>query len=180
MPVSLAKNFPLELNLKPDPPAPAAVTAEQENVLPASAGVQFGANAPLPVPRPAELASRESRSPLAASGGRLAQQDRRTAPPTTPAENRTFFDKLFGRPQPSGSTLAYAAPEDGVLGNCAKSYSQRVAPLRSMDRRLRRRGAYRLLAQWNEIRSAFGPRREVRRSTSRQRTHAWGHAAECL
>jgi len=47
----------------------------------------------------------------------LAQQDRRTAPPITPADNRTFFEKLFGTPQPSGAVLAYAAPEDGVLRN---------------------------------------------------------------
>jgi hypothetical protein len=116
-PVSLARNFPLELNLKPVPPAPSAAIAEQENVLPAPAGAQFGESAPLPVSRPTELGSLESHSPFPASGRRLAQQDRRTAPPTTPADNRTFFEKLFGTPQPSGPALAYAAPEDGVLGN---------------------------------------------------------------
>jgi hypothetical protein len=116
-PVSLARNFSLELNLEPVPPAPSAAIAEQENVLPAPAGAQFGERAPLPVPRPTELGSLESHSPFAASGRRLAQQDRRTAPPITPADNRTFFEKLFGTPQPSGAVLAYAAPEDGVLGN---------------------------------------------------------------
>jgi Protein of unknown function (DUF2778) len=115
-PVSLAKSFPLELNLKPVSQAPSAAIAEQENVLPAPANAQFAESAPLPVPRPAELGSLESRSPFTASGRRLAQQDRRTAPPTTPADNRTFFEKLFGPPQPSGPALAYAAPEDGVLG----------------------------------------------------------------
>ena len=80
-PVSLAQNFPLELNLKPIPPAPSAATAEQENVLPAPAGAQFGESAPLPVPRPTELGSLESHSPFPASGRRLAQQNRRTVPP---------------------------------------------------------------------------------------------------
>ena len=116
-PVSLAQNFPLELNLKPVSPAPSAAIVEQESVLPASAGAQFGERAPLPVPRPTELGSLETHSPLPASGRRLAQQDRRTAQPITPADNRTFFEKLFGTPQPSGAVLAYAAPEDGVLGN---------------------------------------------------------------
>ena len=116
-PVSLAQNFPLELNLKPVSPAPSAAIVEQESVLPASAGAQFGERAPLPVPRPTELGSLETHSPLPASGRRLAQQDRRTAPPITPADNRTFFEKLFGTPQPSGAVLAYAAPEDGVLSN---------------------------------------------------------------
>src|SRR5208283_283291 len=77
-PVSLARNFPLELNLEPVPPPPSAAIAEQENVLPAPAGAQFGERAPLPVPRPTELGSLESHSPFAASGRRLAQQDRRT------------------------------------------------------------------------------------------------------
>ena len=48
-PVSLARNFSLELNLEPVPPAPSAAIAEQENVLPAPAGAQFGERAPLPV-----------------------------------------------------------------------------------------------------------------------------------
>jgi Protein of unknown function (DUF2778) len=116
-PVSLAKNFLLELNLKPVPPAPSAAIAERENVLPAPASAQFGETAPLPVPRPTELGSLESHSPLPASGRRLAQQNRRTAPPTTLADNRTFFEKLFGMPRSSGPVLAYAAPEGGVLGN---------------------------------------------------------------
>jgi hypothetical protein len=116
-PVSLAQSFPLELNLKPVPPAPSAAIAEQENVPPASSGAQFGASAPLPVPRPTELGSLESHSPLSASGRRLAQQTRRAVPPASLADNRTFFEKLFGAPQPSGPALAYAAPENGVVGN---------------------------------------------------------------
>src|SRR3984893_17487772 len=127
-PVSLAKNFPLELNLKPVPPAPSAAIAEPEHVLPAPAGTQFGESAPLPVPRPTELGSLESHSPSPASGRRLAQQKRRTAPPpATLADNRTFFEKLFGTPQPSGPSLAYAAPEDGVLGN-ARSLTSSPPP----------------------------------------------------
>src|ERR1700730_2510855 len=65
-PVSLAKNFLLELNLKPVPPAPSAAIAEPGHVLPALAGAQFGESAPLPVPRLTELGSLESHSPYAA------------------------------------------------------------------------------------------------------------------
>ncbi len=127
-PVSLAKNFPRELNLKPVPPAPSAAIAEPEHVLPALAGAQFGESAPLPVPRPTELGSLESHGPFPASGRRLAQQNRRTAPPTTLADNRTFFEKLFGAsPQPSKPVLAYAAPEVGVLGN-ARSLTSSSPP----------------------------------------------------
>ncbi len=126
-PVSLAKSFPLELNLKPVPPAPSAAIAEQENVLPAPAGAQFGASAPLPVPRPTELGSLESHSPLPASGRRLAQQNGRTVRPATPSDNRTFFEKLFGTPQPSGPVLAYAAPESSGLGN-ARSLTSSPSP----------------------------------------------------
>jgi hypothetical protein len=124
-PVSLAKNFLLELNLKPVPPAPSAAIAEPEHVLPALAGAQFGESAPLPVPRPTELGSLESHSPFP----RLAQQNRRTAPPpATLADNRTFFEKLFGAsPQPSEPVLAYTAPEDGVLGN-ARSLTSSASP----------------------------------------------------
>jgi hypothetical protein len=128
-PVSLAKNFPLELNLKPVPPAPSAAIAEPEHVLPALAGAQFGESAPLPVSRPTELGSLENHSPFPASGRRLAQQNRRTAPPpATLADNRTFFEKLFGAsPQPSEPVLAYAAPKDGVLGN-ARSLTSSPPP----------------------------------------------------
>jgi Tlde1 domain len=132
-PVSLAKSFPLEFNLKPIPPAPSAAIAEQENVLPAPAGAQFGASAPLPVPRPTELGSLESHSPFPASGRRLAQQNGRngrngrTVPPATPSDTRTFFEKLFGMRQPSGPVLAYAAPESGGLGN-ARSLTSRPSP----------------------------------------------------
>ncbi|MGH6850385.1 MAG: tlde1 domain-containing protein [Methylocella sp.] len=116
--VSVAQNFPLKLNLKPISPAPSAVTAEQENVVgPAPAGPQFGESAPLPVPRPTELGSLESRRPFSSSGRRFAQQNRRSVPPATPSDNRTLFEKFFGMFQTSRPVLAYASPEDGVLGS---------------------------------------------------------------
>ncbi len=122
-PVSLAQSFPLKSTFESILPAPAAAIAEPENVLPMPrrAVPQLAEIAPLPIPRPAELGLPASHSP-APAGRRLAQQNRRTAPPTTRADNRTFFEKLFGMPQPSGPLVAYAAPEGGVLGN-ARSLS---------------------------------------------------------
>ncbi|MGH6838561.1 MAG: DUF2778 domain-containing protein [Methylocella sp.] len=115
--VSVAQNFPLKLNLKPISPAPSAVIAEQENVVErAPAGPQFGESAPLPVPRPAELGSLESRRPFSSPGRRFAQQNRRSVPPAAPSDNRTLFEKFFGMFQTSRPALAYASPEDGVLG----------------------------------------------------------------
>ena len=125
-PVSLAQSFPLKSTFESILPAPAAAIAEPENVLPMPrrAVPQIAEIAPLPIPRPAELGLPASHSP-APAGRRLAQQNRRTALPTTPADNRTFFQKLFGMPQPSGSVVAYAAPEGGVLGNARSLTSAR-------------------------------------------------------
>src|SRR5580700_1471153 len=117
-PVSLAQSLPLKSTFESILPAPAAAIAEPENVLPMPrrAVPQIAESAPLPIPRPAELGLPASHSPSPA-GRWLAQQNRKTVFPTTPADNRTFFGKLFGMPQPSGPVLAYAAPEGGVLGN---------------------------------------------------------------
>ncbi|MGH6799931.1 MAG: DUF2778 domain-containing protein, partial [Methylocella sp.] len=116
--VSVAQNFPLNLNLKPISPAPSAVIVEQENVVaPAAAGPQFGARVPLPVPRPAELGSLESHRPFPSSGRRFAQQNRRSVPAAAPSDNRTLFEKFFGMLQTSRPVLAYASPEDGVVGS---------------------------------------------------------------
>ncbi|HXW72349.1 MAG TPA: tlde1 domain-containing protein [Methylocella sp.] len=124
-PVSLMQNFPLVVSLKPNLPAPSAATAKLEKAEPPSPPtvLELSGNTPLPVPRPAELGLPDSAS--SAPSHRLAQQNRKTAAPATPA-NRTFFEKLFGMLQPSGSALAYAAPEDGI-GN-ARALSSTTSP----------------------------------------------------
>jgi hypothetical protein len=133
-PLLLAQDLPLDSNFEPAPaassvkvaeqeniqpgPSAATVVAEQENAGPGPADARFGESVPLPVPRPTALGSLESHGPMPAPSRRLAEQDRRSVPPAAPPDNRSFFDKLFGAlPQPSGPTLAYAAPEDGLLGN---------------------------------------------------------------
>jgi hypothetical protein len=118
-PVSLAQSFPLDSNLELIPSAPFVAIAEPETVLPApkTAVSQLGESTPLPPPRPPEFGLLASRNPTPASGRRFAQQNKKTALPTTSADNRTFFEKIFGMAQTPGAVLAYAAPEDGVLRN---------------------------------------------------------------
>jgi len=127
-PVSLAQSLPFKSTFESILPAPAAAIAEPENVLPMPRRVvpQLAESAPLPIPRPAELGLPASHSPSSA-GRRIAQQNSKTVFPTTPADNRTFFEKLFGMPQPSGPVLGYAAPEGGVLAN-ARSLTSSASP----------------------------------------------------
>jgi hypothetical protein len=127
-PVSLAQSFPPKSTFESILPAPAAAIAEPENVLPMprQAVHQIAESAPLPIPRPAELGLPASHSPSPADR-RLALQNRKTVFPTTPADNRTFFEKLFGMPQSSGPVLAYAAPEGGPLGS-ARSLTSSASP----------------------------------------------------
>ncbi len=131
----LSESLPLQSSLRrSDPePAPAVVAvAEPESVQPAPAPAQAVAQLeetpPLPTPRPAEFGRLASHSPLPAPSRRLAlQQSGKTAPPATSADNRSFFDKLFGNQQPSGPVLAYAAPENVVLDN-TKSVASSPSP----------------------------------------------------
>ncbi len=73
----------------------------------------------MPTPRPSELGPPASHVGVRTYARRLAQRNSTTVAATTPSGHRSFFEKLFGKQeQPSsGPALAYAAPEDGVLGN---------------------------------------------------------------
>ncbi|MGQ0446046.1 MAG: DUF2778 domain-containing protein, partial [Beijerinckiaceae bacterium] len=134
-PALVAQSLPLKLIPKSISPAPSAVIAERENIAgQPPAGPRLDGSAPLPVPRPAELASLESRGPLPSPGRQLAWQNNRSVPPDIPPDNRTFFEKFLGIFQPSRPALAYASPEDGVLGtargvtsNASPRYDRRTA-----------------------------------------------------
>ncbi|MGH6835647.1 MAG: DUF2778 domain-containing protein [Methylocella sp.] len=118
-PASLAQSLPLKSTFESILQAPAAAIAAPEHLLPMPrrAVSQLAESAPLPVPRPAELGSRESRGPFPSSDRRVAQQNRRSVPPATPSDDRTLFEKFFGMLQTSRPVLAYASPEDGVFGS---------------------------------------------------------------
>jgi hypothetical protein len=89
----------------------AAQAPAQPVASPAADTIRIAASPPLPMPRPAELSGPEApESSRMAAGSRRA---RTAALPPTPADTRSFFDKLFGvqsTPTP-GPVLAYAAPE---------------------------------------------------------------------
>ncbi len=124
-PVSFAQSSPLGSDFAPFPSAhPTAIVENvRQTPTPPSIPSQLVQNVPLPAPRPAELQAAASHSSAPTSLRQVAQQERTSVPPSTPADQRSFFDKLFGMPRPSGPVLAYAAPEDGVAGD-----EQRTTP----------------------------------------------------
>ena len=82
---------------------------------------------PLPVPRPSEL-----RLPADPEAPRVVERQttRRTRtaavpPAPTAADNRSFFEKIFGVQRSSGPALAYAAPEDDVVD---RSRGRKLSP----------------------------------------------------
>jgi hypothetical protein len=121
--VSIAPEAPTEPSLASPPLATLAAILEREKVLATPAVPRASETAPLPPPRPAEFGSLANHS--AVSVRPLAQQNRRTVPPTAPSDNRTFFDTFLGMLQPSGPqastpALAYAAPESSVIDAARK------------------------------------------------------------
>lgn len=108
--------FALEASPEPESQAPSMASAEAENAgTKVAAAPQLAENVPLPVARPPELKKMEARGENPALSRRLAQQDRRAAPPAAAPDNRSFFEKLFGLNQPAAPALAYAAPESSVI-----------------------------------------------------------------
>jgi Protein of unknown function (DUF2778) len=70
--------------------------------------------APLPVPRPPEFRlPAASEAPRTASGP-VSRRSRNAALPTAPADDRSFFEKLFGVRRSTGPALGYAALDGGV------------------------------------------------------------------
>jgi hypothetical protein len=67
---------------------------------------------PMPMPRPAELRVQPNQN---AALHRRAQANKVVA--NTADDKLSIFEKLFGKPQPAAQSLAYAAPDGGVLGD---------------------------------------------------------------
>jgi hypothetical protein len=136
--VSLAQSSPPEM-VALLPPAPAAAIPEPRTVQPKSIATadQFGESAPLPPRRPDGLGLSASRVPPQAPLRHLALQNRTAVAPPAPADNRTFFEKIFGAsepsapqasgPKPSGPALAYAVPGTDTLGG-ARSVAPGPSP----------------------------------------------------
>ncbi|MGP0060373.1 MAG: tlde1 domain-containing protein [Beijerinckiaceae bacterium] len=117
-PAPLAQSSPLAANFVSLASARSEAIAEPEEDVPAVP--QFVEGVPLPTPRPPEFAMPANRGGLRAAARQLAQQNRTSVPATAPSDDRSFFAKLFGMPEPTGPALAYAAPDGGVLGTARR------------------------------------------------------------
>ena len=136
-PVLLGQNAPLDArfqSIQPQPAAPAfpaapaarpvemAARAEPKVAQPDPAGIAPSLPLPklvegvtLPAPRPSDL-----RAPAEPQQPRLAERpsmrrSKAAVALATPADGRSFFEKLFGATPSTGTALAYAAPEDDVV-----------------------------------------------------------------
>ncbi len=132
-PLALAPPLASDLEPPPAPPlaAPVVALAEPETPPVAVPTLPHLAEAvPLPTPRPPELRAPVDHAPLRSSGRQLARHDAASVPV---ADNRSFFEKLFGlQPSPPGVVLAYGEPDDGVLGRLRTAAS---TPMISADGR---------------------------------------------
>jgi hypothetical protein len=137
---SLTSGFSDRSILEPFAPPPAAtappaiapkaiVATVEETAPPAPAHESVAAldeEAPVPPPRPAEFTfAPKAPTPLP----HATQQARRAAPQAAPADNRNFFEKLFGLGQAPKAALGYA-PADGGVTNVARTESS-GSPLRA-------------------------------------------------
>jgi len=114
-PGTLSESAPLASEFQSAALAPSqSETPMTRNALrqPRPAVRQLVQSTPLPKPRPAELRAPPTTNlslHKRALGNKIA-----SAPPV---EEPTIFQRLFGKPQNSESTLAYAAPDGGVSGD---------------------------------------------------------------
>ncbi|WP_244607199.1 tlde1 domain-containing protein [Bosea sp. CS1GBMeth4] len=88
--------------------------------------------APRPVPRPADLKLPAPPEPRLAARATSRQGKDVVAKAEPAADNRNFFEKLFGvnanAPQSSGERLAYAAPQDDITQRSGRGSGLTVAP----------------------------------------------------
>lgn len=123
---SFAQGTPARSAFQPaKPPASSSSIAAAEPVLPLPPQppvtlAEKAAPMPMPVPRPLDLLPKAEPQPQPQP--RVAQptsprRNRTAAAAPTPEDNRSFFEKLFGvqKQQPTGTALAYAAPQDDVI-----------------------------------------------------------------
>ncbi len=120
------QSIPLQASLGADSPKPTAAVVQADGIppVPQPPEPKYAESVPFPPQRPAEF-GRPSSPPVSS---RLAQQSRTPSVAIVPADNRSFFEKIFGTsqpsaPQPSGRALAYAAPEAGILSHARDSAS---------------------------------------------------------
>jgi len=85
-----------------------------ESLLPLPESSQMALNIPMPRPRPSVAAPTQATGP---SRDEIMEQARAAKLASMTPDKRNLLEKIFGLPQQSGPTLAYAAPDGGVLGD---------------------------------------------------------------
>jgi Protein of unknown function (DUF2778) len=114
-PFSAAQRAAAASGPQPVSPVLSAAIPAPENAPPAPKPIASltSDSAPLPPPRPAELAL-PANPPLVVR--RFAQSSKAVAAAAPPPDNRGFFEKLFGAAKPAGPALAYASADGGLFG----------------------------------------------------------------
>ncbi|QEL26466.1 DUF2778 domain-containing protein [Bosea sp. F3-2] len=125
---SIAAAAPASEPALPLPPQPSVTLAEKP--------------VPMPVPRPLDLLPKADLQQPQELQPRVAQptaprRNRTAAAAPTPEDNRNFFEKIFGvqKQQPTGTALAYAAPQDDVVdrGRVARLSPSTSTPPRTAE-----------------------------------------------
>jgi hypothetical protein len=99
---------------------PAGRQVAEETVLPPRAPVQFAQGVRLPAPRPAEARPAKN---AGASVRDMAQRAKAAVMSVAAAEKPSIFERLFGKLQSSGATLAYASADVGSSSGLGQSQS---------------------------------------------------------
>lgn len=111
-PVTFFKRVAPQVAEAAPPPQQAEVVPQQAAPLPLPPVRQLAQNIPVPTPRPAELRLLQNPNPAVPSRRDVADAQTALLPP--PEEKQTIFQKLFGKQQSYGPSLAFAAPDGGV------------------------------------------------------------------
>lgn len=117
-PVAFGQTAPLEphfaLHTPGPPPAPVQAVVVEPVPAPAATALGEDETIPLPTARPPELRLVTTPNPVRSPARHTARPP--AVPQDVPADNRTFFEKLFGLSGSSGPALAYAPPDGGLFG----------------------------------------------------------------
>jgi hypothetical protein len=116
-----------------EPIGPSVATSTTAVIVqPAAETPQIALIVPRPVPRPSDLKLPTPPEPRVAARA-TSRQSKDVVAKAEPADNRSFFEKLFGvnanAPQATGERLAYAAPQDDITQRSGRGSGLTVAPM---------------------------------------------------
>lgn len=119
-------------SIAPSEPTGSSLATTTVAVQPTAEPPRIALIAPRPVPRPSDLKLPTPPEPRIATRATSRQGKDVVAKAEPTADNRNFFEKLFGvnanAPQSSGERLAYAAPQDDITQRSGRGSGLTVAP----------------------------------------------------